>query len=206
MWKGRTTTPSERLTLVGYPAMHQLQDPTFYCSAIRAYVPQACIRGWAILRVLGAGAYGIVYDILGIRGIHGAYKVSRFQNSDDREVRMQMAFTRYGLALPVLCWAVEGPLIGIRMDKVDTTLDEYLSRPRSFRDREILMRKLFAMLLKMQRHRLTHGDMHLGNIGIIGKPETSNYQLVFLDLGRASNRGSNLRLDLSQFVRGLRMQ
>ena len=220
---GRELSSRQKMRLVGYPHMYQARNPKFYCSQITQYIPVRCLAGgWHAESILGSGSFGTVLGLTTSDGQKGALKVAKARGgwiSARREVAMQQAFARAGIGLPVLCWSIEIPqafsalrpphsMMSVRMDRVDTTVAQYLVSPQAQTSeaRRNLVRHVFAIVFRLVHSKLTHGDMHPGNIGLLfSLDDPSKYRLVFLDFGRSSNRGSNLRLDLHQFLRGLRM-
>lgn len=148
--------------------------------------------------VLGKGTIGTVYLLcryIGrkkkLRDCAGAAKVQRLGSNRElimfqNEVKAQKEFQGIGPEIHGTCLIRKkkqnyGIIV---MEKIDQTLDQYLSKRRSRDALNKVGEQMTAILAELKSRKLTHGDLALFNVGLIGE------RLVLIDFDRAAVKPS----------------
>jgi hypothetical protein len=189
-------------------------NPERLCGAVKRMLPQECLQGHSVVRVLGAGKFGLVLLVRNDATLkHSALKLVRVTPrlwiTPEDEMERQRVFAALGLAPAVQCFETYASgsfrYAALMMDRLDATLEqflfqeEYAPTPQQLQDVED---GLFALWRKMEASGVTHGDMHAGNVGLKALPD-GRLKLFLLDFGRASTQVSNLPIDMSHFIYSL---
>lgn len=180
------------------------------CDLLSAALPSKCMRGWRITRFLGRGQFGFVFGTRENKGSKtGALKIqlkgrtSKMQN----EIEAHKKFSKLGLSPTIHCHCLTArtrrSVFFVNMSRIDTTLEWWLQTKRSKQMINLFLEKLFGILEVMRKERITHGDMHLGNIGFVFKRQHTPGRIQLLDHGFASTKGALTELELVQFIRTL---
>ena len=190
---------------------HIKQQSIDICEDILALLPSKCLRGWTITKKLGQGSFGAVFLVS--KGTKTAAIKICVSNPDrefmspKEEVELQRVFYKHHLAPKVLCYS-SARMFGkeihfILMEQVDITLNKILCKVGANKEQlEQIFMSIAEALQKMQKYRLTHGDMHSENIAFNEKKD-GGYELVFIDFGQSSNRTSDLQVDIEQLISDL---
>lgn len=129
------------------------------------------------------------------------------------ESYMHKQFAKYKLAPKILYdyhIRVRGAKLGIiLMEKYSgNTIPQILER-NVLNNHELnqVYTTLIRMLTTMCKHNLIHGDLHWDNIGVIEDPTAKplRFRYSLLDFGQSSTGRCNMRLELLQLLRTLRM-
>lgn len=130
----------------------------------RASVPVDCVRRQQI----GKGVVGTVYKTCcGGRCSYATkvFKSSRAYQNSEREIRLQNAVARAGLAPRIFtsgCSTKGG--CAIMMERVAGTLDQYVQRRRALTEQQ--QRDVIRLLEAVARLGVDHGDVHSGNVAV----------------------------------------
>jgi hypothetical protein len=189
-------------------------DYNWVCSAMLEFLPNVCLlkEGWKPTKLLGAGVYGVTFEVRHPSGKLAAFKVIIKEKnayfSPEQEIRMQNEFSDENLAPEVYCYSSttidSQQVFGILMSKIDMTLNDFMMKPMDRSQRLILIRSVFFFLNRMRESNLTHGDMHTQNMAVIKNPnDPMKLHLKLIDFGQSSAEVAHTRLDASQFLRGL---
>jgi tRNA A-37 threonylcarbamoyl transferase component Bud32 len=163
-------------------------------------------------RKLGSGAFGTTYLVCSERFSCFAAKIQSYDDKElvHHEIEMQRRFHEAGCAPNVVgqptFYSHRGKDFAvIRMETINTVLGAYLSTNElTVNALDEVVVGLFKLIAKMRSAKLTHGDMHSGNIGVsyAVSPEgvlVPNFQLI--DFGWSITGSSNTLLELMQFYR-----
>jgi hypothetical protein len=194
----------------------------------RVVVGEDLLGDGVVVRVLGKGAYGAVLSCIFSR-LQAARAVKCARTISPSEVELQNVFALYGLAPKCSPDISRRIYFGaawdrIHMDSIEKTADLWVADhaldPGAIPPDQILLRRLVGFLNLLERHRLTHGDMHLGNVAIrISPRETrdpeaepgdlvsphdvgNGRELTLIDFGYAYQGASCRFLELVQLFRG----
>lgn len=169
-------------------------------------------RKWAFVKHLGEGASGSVILVRNRgTGTKRVAKLSKkFKKAQvQREFDMQNEFWRHGLAPKAIELAYDEVRHGndhkkvsvILMQRVDSTLESWLHHKRAKWELDVMLNVLIAFIDKMQRDRLTHGDLHWQNVAFKYKQGTKTIgRVVLIDFGSAS-RKADPRMEFAQLIR-----
>ena len=191
--------------------------------------PAKGVQKYAFVRFLGEGAFGQVYEVQDLdTGKRCAAKlIMTNENVSIRnEVAMQKKFHKIGVAPEVHYYtsmklanpsasavrmmhkvgvqdaSVRGKSLHlIFMDLVSGKLEDYLKTKRSTGQLDYLVSQLSTILSKLAAHKMTHGDLHCGNIAYTSL-RTGNANMSLIDFGFSSDRTVAHIMDLLQFYRG----
>ncbi|QPB44329.1 Ser/Thr protein kinase [Medusavirus stheno T3] len=206
------------------------------CAWVRSLFPAdlPCLRDYVFEAVLGRGAFGVTLGARSRadRGKLLAIKVQLYDEADNEmEVAMQRIYGSHNLAPKIYDSCVyrpslaEGgsPLLIIVMDRIRGNLHEYIYK-RTFEIESDAERMAFALDIiaqlraladRMQALRLSHNDLHPGNVSIVDDPtnRASGVKLGVIDFGFAANTYSTTPLmcsvlmcyimDLSGYIRNV---
>lgn len=204
-------------------------DPNKICKLMPVLFPAKGVQKYAFVRFLGEGSFGQVYEVQDLdTGERCAAKlIMTNQNVSIRnEVAMQKKFHKIGVAPEVHYYtsmklanpspsavrmmykvgvqdaSVRGKSLHlIFMDLVSGKLEDYLKTKRSTGQLDHLVSQLSAILSKLAAHKMTHGDLHCGNIAYTSL-RTGNANMSLIDFGFSSDRTVAHIMDLIQFYRG----
>ncbi|NDE02549.1 MAG: hypothetical protein EBZ91_12550 [Gammaproteobacteria bacterium] len=150
-------------------------------------------------RQIGRGVAGDVYETCCNSTCRYVTKVvHRNLQAAVREAQLQQAAARAGLA-PHIVYSKCGAGCIIVMERVDTTLDAYLSSKLTLTT--VQQNKILDALEKLARLRIDHGDVHAGNIGIDLRP----WRVRVIDFSEAKRVAKvDVRAQLAKLVGDLR--
>lgn len=172
------------------------------CQTLTKHFPKQYVH--KLTGLLGAGDFGFVFENTEPDGEKLALKVSIIdqENNEDKlnkEMIITDRFVNLGMAMPIKSFGtahIKNSGIAlhsfIKMEKVDGTVFHLLFRgfpdhPRKIREKsEIydLVSKIYGVLLTMYENRLSHGDLHLHNIGYIIDSD-GKLQIKLIDFGES---------------------
>jgi hypothetical protein len=189
-------------------------DYNWVCSAMMEFLPKICLlkNGWKPIKLLGAGVFGVVFEVKNINtGELAAFKIV-IENEDTyispkQEIVNQIIFSKEGLGPKVYCVSskqIAGEKVyGILMERIDMILKDFLMKSLNEEQKKIFIKSLLTFLSIMRDKNFTHGDMHTENIALIkDRKNPMKLKLVFIDFGMSSTKVADTRLDASQFLRG----
>ena len=180
-----------------------------YCKIFTDFFPSTCLpNGWKLTRVLGKGLSGYVFASIGPNGQRGAFKVTKDEtyNSIVSEMEMGNKFNEIGLSPEIKSYCRFTPpgsnvkLHILHMGRIDSTVDQYLSKKRSKEEINILVDKIFETISTIAEAGLTHGDLHSDNIGFIQDNEGIG-KISLIDFGLSSDKISLPEIDAIQAIR-----
>lgn len=188
-----------------------MQYPTStYCEVLTRMMPASCMRQWRITKFMGSGASAYVFGCRHKKtNSAGALKI--FSANDNSLVRSEVnshnKFSKLHLSPKIIshCSLRKGrrKIYFLNMSRVDTTLYKWLAERRSKKLLDKLITRIFDILLIMEKHNVTHGDLHLDNIGFVYGRGNEPGRIKILDYGYASTARSMPEIELVQFVRTL---
>lgn len=179
-----------------------------FCDILSLMLPVPCMREWKITHYLGSGTEGFVFGCRSRRGSNtGALKIQpmKDKNATRRQIQVYKKFAALGLSPKIHshCTKVKtgSTVLFLNVDRIDTTLKQWLMKRRSPKMIDLLVRRLFDVLRVMRENGLTHGDFHVSNIGFVFKRDSSPGKIQIIDHGDATTKGALTETDLVQFMR-----
>ena len=197
--KRRRASPVKQPKEMGLTRMDkQAQVPTFKTqqSSIPEFNRIFNQEGFYLKGVLGTGANGTVYEACrtGTNVCDSVVKVSSFipikdydeyKRAYEHELSMGNLFYQAGIG-PKMYGMKEYNidnkyvLFTIHMDRIDKTLLEYLSSPKTDEEMDQLVTDIFNLLDVMCKNKLLHRDIHPTNLAY-----TYSGELILIDFGTA---------------------
>ena len=179
-----------------------------FCDILSLMLPVPCMREWKITHYLGSGTEGFVFGCRSKKGCKtGALKIQPMtdKNATRRQIQVHKKFAALGLSPKIHshCTKVKmgSSVLFLNMDRIDTTLKQWLMRRRSTKMIDLLVERLFDILRVMRENGVTHGDFHTSNIGFVFKRDSSPGKIQIIDHGDATTKGALTEVDLVQFAR-----
>ncbi|CAM9702014.1 unnamed protein product [Ectocarpus sp. 6 AP-2014] len=211
--------PLEIVTEIAYlvnaeKEMHKLAwecPDASLCDILTKILPARCIRSWRITRFLGEGSVGYVFGCrCKISSKTGALKIQKVGRNDDtkQEIRLHKKFSKLGLSpdMHSNCTLVKNrrKLSFLNMDRIDTTLTQWLKKKHTKKLLNVLINRIFDILTVMRKKGVTHGDLHSDNIGFVFKRTSEEPgRIQIIDHSYANTNGAMTELEIVQFMRTL---
>lgn len=181
------------------------------CEILTRILPAKCIRSWRITKFLGEGSVGYVFGCrCKTSSKTGALKIQKIGRNDHpaNEIKLHKKFSKLGLSpdMHSHCTLVKNrrTLSLLNMDRIDTTLTQWLQKKRTKKVLNTLVDRIFHILAVMRRKGVTHGDLHSDNIGFVYKRTTTEPgRIQFIDHSYATTKGAITELEIVQFMRTL---
>lgn len=198
------------------------------CQSIENMIPKECLKDLKVVRYLGGGVFGKILSLCKDRWECKAMKImvedpeSDFVTADE-EIKLQKYAAKHGMAPKIDRLCKRGNARFIVMDKVDGILNNFLSIKKQNWELDALVDEVQRLMKLLCKHKMTHGDLHWGNVGYTlefegdmsgrdseykpskggsRKKRTRLYaKLTFIDFGQAQIGKCNPRLDLLQLLR-----
>ncbi len=159
--------------------------------AVKMIGKARCLQGYEYVSFLGSGVGGVACAVRK-DGIEKVVKVMTYSEASLKEVTNLREFQRRGIGVKYIdhCSIKLGSMkkqyILILMEKLDGTLFDLIKNNTSL-DQRILQSigdQLIDLIRKMRKYKISHGDMHVANIGYIWEDEQhSSIKLKLLDMG-----------------------
>ncbi len=196
--------PREQLkTVKDIPAY----DPEYLCKTIEAELPTMChLDRYKVIKVLGQGQYGLVLlmesktdpqDRIAVKlGQIPEGQEAQARDMLTEEVNLQKEFHSIDLAPAVICFDSNDTIGVIVMEPVNGVLKELMCEMDNVQG---LVDSVVSIMEVMKHYKITHGDMHSGNIAYRHHPDGS-IQLLLIDFGFASTRKYNPAVDAEQLL------
>jgi hypothetical protein len=165
-----------------------LSDSFTLCQNLKLYLHQArSLQMFLPEKVLGAGAFGVTIRVMDTtRQEPSVLKLIRWDKEEGRswsrhmadaqkECKIQTAFAKLGLTIPMrqkTCRPQQVTIAGqrfavLQMDFISETLAQWLRARRTHAELTTMLQSVMLLITKMGQNKLTHGDMHLDNIGVV---------------------------------------
>lgn len=140
------------------------------CGAIEHVIPKECLGNLKVIKYLGGGEFGKILSLCKDRWECKAMKImvanpdSDFVSAD-QEIALQKYAAKHGLAPKIEKLCKKGKARFIVMDKVDGILENFLNTKKQDWELDALLVEIERLMKLMCKHKMTHGDMHWGNVG-----------------------------------------
>jgi len=139
--------------------------------------------------LIGKGEYGVVLGMCNKSGEHLAIKIVNSNDNVQSEVEMQIKYNSIGLAPKVHQVRVHDGKSYILMDRIGMTLEDYIKTdPHAGEYLPDIFNDIDASIVLQYMSRISHGDMHAGNIAIELKEDGSYDRIILIDFGFAKER------------------
>ncbi|CAM9260247.1 unnamed protein product, partial [Sphacelaria rigidula] len=166
------------------------RNPNKLCDTLTNMLKTSCTKGWKVTKFLAAGAYGHVFRAVKNDGTKAVMKVQVGSAKEIRhEVKTQKRFCENGLAPKILgyCTHAKGHLVHIIvMKEIAGVIGDWLHPLKSKEQLGQLTLGIFELMESLKKHKLTHGDLHLWNLGYVYTDESKRYmKLMPIDFGRS---------------------
>ena len=216
MAPGFCDIPAEALTTVAwiFGVEKEMMDIAMnytrstFCDILSLMLPVPCMRKWKITHFLGNGTEGYVFACRSKKGSKtGALKIQpmKDKSATRRQVKIHKKFAALGLSPKIHshCTKVKmgSTVLFLNMDRIDTTLRQWLTKRRSTKMIDLLVERLFDILRVMRENGVTHGDFHLSNIGFVFRRDSSPGKIQLIDIDAASTKFAVTEIELVQFAR-----
>jgi tRNA A-37 threonylcarbamoyl transferase component Bud32 len=180
------------------------------CKAIETMIPSKCLGDMKVVRYLGGGEFGKVLSIC--KNADGCKAIKILISNPDRdflspeqEINNQEYVSTVGLAPKIHRVCREGDSNFIVMDEVDGVFEMFLRDQKSDLELDIVFEEIKKLLKNLCKYKITHGDLHWGNVGYMIKsdPNTnkSYAQIILIDFGQSNVGKCNPQLDTLQLFR-----
>jgi hypothetical protein len=183
-----------------------VEDPQLRHDIISTWGPHALDvlpAGFVVTKFLGAGGSGTVYQVCSGQ-LCFAIKLFTSENGNNEaiyELEMTKLFAAAGIGAGVYRYNVfdrpDGHVgYALIMDRIDVMLEKYLEEPRSEEILANIMAGIKSLMQRMCAARLSHGDLHYGNLGlrqVFGPSGTLTYVPVLFDFGYSRPYSENTR-------------
>ena len=133
------------------------------------------------LKRKGKGYYGSVY----ILNKNTVIKVIKNKNFNNNEFKYAKKAGELGIGPKVYKKVKKNNNVFIYMEKVDTMLIDWLRKKHTKKIYTEAYKKLVVLVNKLHENNIVHGDIHIGNIGMIKK------KWVLIDYGKSHNITNN---------------
>jgi len=139
--------------------------------------------------LIGKGAYGVVLGMCKSSGEKLAIKIINSNDNVKMEVEMQVKYHSIGLAPKIHQVREHKGNSYIIMDQIRMTLDDYIKNDtRAGESLPAIFKDIDASIDLQYISRISHGDMHSGNIAIELNEDGSYDKLILIDFGFAKER------------------
>jgi predicted Ser/Thr protein kinase len=147
-----------------------------------------------IVKWIGQGKYGDIFEICdpNLSSLRFIVKVSKSQQSFEKEFKMQMIFYENGLAIKPIGY-VNDILV---MDKIDGIVLDLLKTDLPKETLDNIIVGILDLITRMCELQLAHADLHFGNIGYQINIETREVHFLLLDFDEAVSGRCNPRSQL----------
>lgn len=139
--------------------------------------------------LIGKGEYGVVLGMCNRSGKHFAVKIVNSNDNVQLEVEMQIKYNAIGLAPKIHQVRGYSGNSYITMDRISMTLDYYIRKdPNAGVYLSEIFNDIDASIDLQFMSRISHGDMHTGNIAIELNDDGSYDKMILIDFGFAKER------------------
>ena len=176
--------------------------------------------GFGIKKILGSGKFGLVLSICKSNFNCSAMKLIKSKHTTGlseqkrevlKEFQMQKLFADVDIAADVIgrpiFYRYNNHLISvIHMHRIDGMLEDLLHVRMSQAAIDNIYEQLLFLIGEMKHHKLTHGDLHTGNIFYQLRPDSDGVlqvRLVLGDFGWSSHKKASTPLEYVQLIRTL---
>lgn len=139
-------------------------------------------------KLIGRGAFANVYQSKTNKNI--VIKVIRNIYFNENEYKFSKKAYKLKVGPKIYKKKKEGNHTLLYMQKVDTVLYKWLQKRHTKKEYKNAYNKITKLVEKLHENNIIHGDIHIGNIGLIKK------RWVLLDYGITHNKNSNKTLYL----------
>jgi tRNA A-37 threonylcarbamoyl transferase component Bud32 len=134
-------------------------------------------------KLIGSGAFANVYQSKTNKNI--VIKVIRNIYFNENEYKFSKKAYKLKVGPKIYKKKKEGNYTLIYMQKADTILYKWLQKRHSKKEYKNAYNKITKLVEKLHENNIIHGDIHIGNIGLIKK------RWVLLDYGITHNKNNN---------------
>lgn len=144
-------------------------------------------------KYISQGLYGIVYESKKNKNIIiKAIKTNKYR---DDEYKIGKKAYKLGVGPKIYKKVNTENYTLLFMERVDTPLYKWILKKHTKKEYKTVFNKLIKLVKKLHQNNIIHGDIHIGNIGLIGK------KWVLYDYGHAYKLSNKQPLKISGIVR-----
>jgi len=118
-------------------------------------------------KLIGSGTFANVYQSKFDKNI--VIKVIKNTYYNENEYKFSKKADKLNISPKIYKKKKEGDYTLIYMQKVDTILYKWLQKRHSKKEYEDAFNKIIKLVEKLHQNNIIHGDIHIGNIGLIKK-------------------------------------
>jgi tRNA A-37 threonylcarbamoyl transferase component Bud32 len=133
-------------------------------------------------KLIGSGAFANVYQSKNNKNI--VIKVIRNIYFNENEYKFSKKAGKLNIGPTIYKKKKDGDHTLIYIQKIDTVLYKWLQKKHSKKEYEDAFNKITKLVEKLHKNNIIHGDIHIGNIGLIKK------RWVLFDYGDAHTKNS----------------
>lgn len=192
------------------------RKPNNLCRTLTKMLRSSCTKGWEVSKFVAAGGDGDVFRVKA-DGTNAVMKVQIGSAQQiNREIKTQKHFANKGLAPKILAHCSfkpknrlnladhkrmnklvkdtdvpfpGGSLVHLVIMEIDGVVGNWLRRLKSKEQLAQLTLEIFELIKAFKQHKLTHGDLHLDNIGYVYTDSSKKYMEAFANRFRQVVRG-----------------
>lgn len=172
-------------------------------------------KGYFVDKKLGKGEFGVVYKVCleNNRNCEYALKVQNVNKSRYKDIEKEHELHKLFYKAKLSPKFVESKTIKKNnkyidyslIERIDGILEDYIQPFTTKEQLDMIVSSIIRLCNSMCKFKLTHGDMHSGNIAYVLNVHKRRIDFKLIDFGWSMKGKCNPQLELLQFLRTLHM-